>query len=410
MAGAKQVRRTGINTLAYMGVEPVSPTNFVTFDRDPTTLDYRNWNVGDEWENRTTKDVFKLVRVERIIGDTFSATWVKAVGGSGNITNLKDDSGTVILPDATGAVSIKGGDLINTVASANTVTINLNQGADGQIPIAATGGSTAFANLVAGANVAIVDGPNSITISSVGAGGNVTLAGDGGTTATSVAGTVNLIGTANRLTATGDMAQTMTLDVGSDVSTSFLTDDAASAVPAANVLTIAGANDLQTSSAGSTVTISRYQSGFSANINVENNVSGDGTVWSLGAQSAMTELYDLGGDFFPGDGAGTPASFTAPINGTYAFQFGLVMHHEVGGAAEFAFYLQVDGLGAYGGNSMPTRNRVPNFYGTNGYVGLNSSSIIYLTAGQVVTCVYFGNAGAKTDDIEGGTFAGSLIS
>jgi hypothetical protein len=46
--------------------------------------------------------------------------------------------------------------------------------------------------------------------------------------------------------------------------------------------------------------------------------TGDGTNVSLGAvTTALTELYDIGGNFNPGDGAGAAATFTAPVTGKY---------------------------------------------------------------------------------------------
>ena len=40
----------------------------------------------------------------------------------------------------------------------------------------------------------------------------------------------------------------------------------------------------------------------------------------LGSELALTILTDVSGAFFEGDGVGTPASFTAPVSGTYYFK------------------------------------------------------------------------------------------
>lgn len=52
------------------------------------------------------------------------------------------------------------------------------------------------------------------------------------------------------------------------------------------------------------------------------NVTGDGTTYYFGRNTAMTQVYDTGNDFFPGNGgtgAGDEAVFTAPVTGVYYF-------------------------------------------------------------------------------------------
>lgn len=46
-----------------------------------------------------------------------------------------------------------------------------------------------------------------------------------------------------------------------------------------------------------------------------------GAPYLLGNATAFTEIYDVGNNFYPGDGAGTPASFTAPSDGKYYLSF-----------------------------------------------------------------------------------------
>lgn len=210
MVAPKNQKRTllnGLNPLSYQGVEPSSPNDFVSDVRDPisgTTQDYQGWDVGDEWLNRTTLDVFKLVSKDGGV-----ATWVKMIAAAGDVKTLKDDAGTVIDPAADGSISVVGGELINTVASLNTLTVNLDRGLDGQIPIAATLGATSYASL------------------------------------TSLGGTILFTPGAN----------TLNLETAGTIATSYLTDDANSAIPALNVLTVTGAHNNNTTSLGSTVTI-----------------------------------------------------------------------------------------------------------------------------------------------------------
>jgi len=251
----RQSGRSGVNVLSYLGVLPESPTNFVSFERDPTTLDNKNWYIGDEWENRTTNDVWKLVNKDGGV-----ATWVKFLngGGGGNVLGtLTADAGGVINPDAADNINILGGLNVNTVGTANTITVNLDQGtADGELlTMNTTTGIAEWNTLVEGANINITNGPGSVTISALaGPGGDLTLVGNDGSTATSVANTVNVLG-ASPIVTSGDLADTFTIETDGTLATSYLADDANSAVPAAGILTVAGGQNVNTEAAGSTVTV-----------------------------------------------------------------------------------------------------------------------------------------------------------
>ena len=63
------------------------------------------------------------------------------------------------------------------------------------------------------------------------------------------------------------------------------------------------------------------------------SVSGDGTTYSLGASSALTEIADQGGDFTVGDGAGTAATYTAPVTGYHILGFLCAWHTETTGGS-----------------------------------------------------------------------------
>ena len=55
-----------------------------------------------------------------------------------------------------------------------------------------------------------------------------------------------------------------------------------------------------------------------------NNVTGDGTTYSLGTQQALVEIFDDNSNFYPGDGAGNYAYFETPFDGTYQFTMSIV--------------------------------------------------------------------------------------
>lgn len=455
MVAPKNQKRTllnGLNPLSYQGVEPTSPSDFVTDVRDPvsgTTQDYQGWDVGDEWENRLTHDVFKLVSKDGGV-----ATWTKFVTGTGDITTLKDDSGTVIVPDITGSISVVGGELINTVAGVNTLTVNLDQALDGQIPIAATGGATIFANIVAGANVVVTDGPNSVTISAAGGGaGDLTAIGNDGSTATSAMGSMNILGVPGHTVTSGDLADTFTIDLPAaltavdsltNTNTAFalntgtgalsISNDASATTvnlgtgAAAKTVTLGsttttskldlkyGTNDFTLASAtgtsvsatdGGIVTTPRNPS-FFAYIIPELNVTGDSTIHFIGSVTSMAEAYDIGGHFFPGDGAGNPATYTIPVDGTYLFTWDLSAHINATGGLEMQWYLY-DGGNGFGTVVLPTRNRVAGFYGVNNYIAMTSSVVKFFTAGTILTLAFVSGPGAKVDEAESGFWSGCLI-
>ena len=55
-----------------------------------------------------------------------------------------------------------------------------------------------------------------------------------------------------------------------------------------------------------------------------NNVTGDGTTYSLGQSLVLNEYWDDGGNFYIGDGVGHAAYFTAPVSGKYYFTASIV--------------------------------------------------------------------------------------
>ena len=443
----KQQGRTGHNGLSYMGVEPMSPTNYVTFEKDPTVKDYNGWYLGDEWENRLTLDVWKLV-----LKDAGVATWIKfGHGTAGAMTNLIDDAANVVLPGATHGITLGGGININTTSAANTLTVNLDQGTSpGEILITNTATGIAEWNTITeGAGVNIVSDNGVITISAGGAGGDITFDCDVNT-ATSVAGAIQFEGIAGNIVTTGDTNDLVTIDVGDFIASSYLTDDANSAVPSASVLTIAGGQNLNTESAGSTVTVNvndiygvsagATQSvvvvdntqalgsatdilistdgeitkprnpAFRAFLHNENNVTGDGTIHYAGSAVAMTVSYDIGNNFYPGNGSGSSAVFTAPISGVYMIEADVSVDIGSTGGYEFGWHFEVSGFNHYAGFGGPTKRRCTGFYGTNGFIITNGSFILKLSAGDPVKLALTSIGGSKVDALEYCSIAGILLS
>ena len=117
------------------------------------------------------------------------------------------------------------------------------------------------------------------------------------------------------------------------------------------------------------------------------NVTGNGTVYTLGTNVAFTEIYDQNGDF------NTNGTFTAPVDGIYHFttacritNFGGNTSYQVrivgGGRSYIVYDAQADS-------------------GTNLHTG-SGSAYIQLTAAQtVVVNIVVNGVGADTVDVEG---------
>jgi len=244
MATGKKL--TGINPLAYMGVEPTAPPQLVVQPFPPTPADVQNNNLGTIWIVQGS-EVWMLVA---LAGNT--ATWVQIYPAVGGTVQFDTDAGNAV--PAFGVIDILGGTNINTAGAGNVVTINLDDsivvndfeatgnavifsglgadgvlqidgggnvsasnGTDGQVLIAATAGSPSWANITSlDASVTITNGANSIDLSVAGGGGGITtLDGDVGS---ATGATVTIAGGSNIHTSAA--VATVTVDLDDTVSIS----------------------------------------------------------------------------------------------------------------------------------------------------------------------------------------------
>ena len=141
---------SGINPLAYMGVEPSTPPQMVVETRPPTIND-NNFNLGTYWliaapPPTTDWELWILVDLSQGI-----ATWKQLFPGSGGGGADQFDEDTGIAVPALGVILVKGGENINTVGdNVNKITINLNEsihlpntsadGSQGVLFLGSTGG------------------------------------------------------------------------------------------------------------------------------------------------------------------------------------------------------------------------------------------------------------------------------
>ncbi len=119
---ARQKRLTGLNPLAYLGVDPSSPAQHSIQNRAPTTRDYDNWNVMAVWLDSPNQDVYILVDKSANV-----ATWAILATGTGDLEKLTADDANVVTPTAGNINIVGGGANLTTTGTAgpNSLTVSL---------------------------------------------------------------------------------------------------------------------------------------------------------------------------------------------------------------------------------------------------------------------------------------------
>lgn len=304
-------RRTGLDPLAYMGVEPLTPSQFVEDRRNPTTNDYDNFNLMAVWLNRTTYQVWMLVDKS-----DFIATWLEFSSSVGGVNTLTGDVGGAVPPTAGnidlqgagpyiftgnpgaslitlsddgtvattydgdvgsaqpagGILNIVGGSHLSTTAAGDTVTINLT----GSIPAVVhtdAGDATPAAaalNVFGGNNITTTGAGNTVTIDVTGTTDHAVQIGNASGSLTSIGIGTNgqvLIGATGAnpafatLTSTGGSivftpgANSLNLEAAGAGALTSVPCDVGAAAPLAGVLNTFGGDNITTTGAGNTVTV-----------------------------------------------------------------------------------------------------------------------------------------------------------
>jgi hypothetical protein len=264
MVSAKKL--TGINPLAYLGVEPETPPNLVIQPFAPTPADSQNNNIGTIWIVPGNGGIFMLTA---LIGNV--ATWIQIYPASFTPLQFFTDAGIAI--PAANAIQVFGGTNMNTAGVGNTVTINLDNnitvnnltaqgsvvfsglaatgvlqadlagivsasaGTDGQLLIGATAGNPAWANLASSdSSITITNGANTIDLTTTAAAGIHTLDADAGS---ATGATVTIAGGSNMNTSAAAATVTVNLDNTVSISGSMTAGTGFSATTG-NVQIVAG--------------------------------------------------------------------------------------------------------------------------------------------------------------------------
>ena len=275
---------------------------------------------------------------------TFTLT-VSTISGNPVGETITGDSGGAVNFDASGNINIVGGTNCSVAGNpgTNTMTINVTTGtgdvdtltgnSGGAVGVDGAANINMIGDTAAGLTVSGNPGTNTLTVTTTTGNPAIqTLTGDsGGAIPGDGSANVDLVGTASNITVTG-AGNTLTWDTGSAVPTSFDTDSG-TATPSAGVIQILGGSGITTAGASNIVTISStgggggsgnqyafwaYQASNSGVVFKANPITtGDSEDYLGATPGALTEVYDDGGNFHVGGGAGNPAIFTAPVDGLY---------------------------------------------------------------------------------------------
>lgn len=162
------LRRSGLNPLDYLGVEPLTPPALFVDNRNPTPNDSRGFNLGSLWLNTTPTSsgeypVWMLVSLSQ-----GTAIWQQISTGDDELETLTGDSGGAVPPTANN-INILGGTGTGVVGNPGTSTLTIS--VDGNVPLAF---STDAGTAVPASNTLAIDGAHGINTS--GSGDTVTVA------------------------------------------------------------------------------------------------------------------------------------------------------------------------------------------------------------------------------------------
>lgn len=347
---------------------PNSPSSIRIYqaDRAPLITDYKNFIVGDEWNDTSSTDFWKLV-----FKDATQGVWRKMVGTSAAVESFLPDSGTTpVVPDSLNRVTVTGGTGVEVVGGLNTLTWNID-GDIAQSYVTDAGTATPAANIL-----------------NVFGGNNIDTSGAGNTV------TVDLISITDHALIVGSGAAAVT-EIG-PLTNGQLAIGSTGADPVAANLTSTGGSITITNAAGSInleTTSSLNRSSFLAYLATQaNNVTGDGTIYTI---LYDTVVYNIGSDFAVGTGI-----YTAPYDGIYMFMISCRYLLGAGGYTQIRHLLHTSSGDHYGNATANAAMIVTD-------IVYKDSIILSLAAGATVWTTLDIRTALKDCDIRGTVSGGT---
>lgn len=144
--------------------------------------------------------------------------------------------------------------------------------------------------------------------------------------------------------------------------------------------------------------------GTVAGSGLTNNVTGNGTVYTIGASLASyTIIFNQGTNF------NSNGTFTAPVTGVYWLTGQLVDINIPVGGGQDSVLTMVTTLRTFYGTQLPTRNVITNYDGPNGWISGKVQSVCLMDAADTAVIKITDSGGAKTDSIINSDFYGYLV-
>lgn len=350
---SKANKLTGVNPLAYMGVNPSTPPQLIVENFQPNTKLYRNMPIGTTWVvNDPVNRVFEYwvllnyVATSQPTTTPTAANWVQVYpqGGSGGSLEVPCDTGTATA--SAGILNINGDSNITTSGSGDTVVVDLND----NVSIV---GTLASASLTTSGDIETTAGnltvKDKITCEDL-----QVKALDGGVVVVDIDGNMD-----TKYGAAGQVLLGTNIDGKPEFSYLTSNDNSITFVTGSGSLDLSASSSIACSKSfcfyqdANIPLVVPYDGGSAYRTYSESYVLGTATGGEL---SASSPGFDKSASaFYAGGGtSGTPAKFTAPATGVYYFYLSVLVGglKGIGGSYGYPVFYFVPGMVVTGSSAF----------------------------------------------------------
>ena len=271
ISGNPNQKLTGINPLAYMGVEATTPPQMILANVPPVPGDAVGFELGTFWLVTNPQELWVLTNLFKGV-----ATWVQLYPAGAAMITFITDAG--MAAPVLGVLNVIGGTQINTSGAGNTITINLDGtvvtdltgNTGGPVP-ALAGNINVVGNTSVGLTVTGTPLTNTLTITTTGGHpvGETVTGNSGGAVPFTALGNINVVGDGTTVNVVGNPGtNTLTISATNTGDLRTLTGDTGGAVtPSSNninvitdVAAIHSGSSISFSGSGSTLTLNTTDS------------------------------------------------------------------------------------------------------------------------------------------------------